>query len=106
MYAPCNANGDSVGWGGQFLDALHAPAGSSSALSAFTFHGYQHGGATVDAVVAGIQGAGIDTSRAFYKSIAEVHAQHAPKGAKLWITETAFSASAPANAEKGGTLNI
>jgi hypothetical protein len=52
--------------------------------------------------VTGLQGSGIDASKVFFEQIAAVHAAHAPPGTKLWITETAFSASAPQNAAHGG----
>eukprot|EP00039_Didymoeca_costata_P009823 m.131086 g.131086 ORF g.131086 m.131086 type:complete len:643 (-) comp14613_c0_seq6:48-1976(-) len=98
LYAPCNANGASIEWGGQFLDEFNNM--SEGILGAFTFHGYQHSGCNSEDI--GNMKGGIDASGGFYGQVAAVHQQHGPRQSELWITETAWSASAPPGAPSGG----
>jgi hypothetical protein len=46
---------------------------AAGTLDAFTFHGYQHSGATVDDIVNGLQDGGMDASKIFWEQIASVH---------------------------------
>ena len=96
-YGPCNCDGASK-WEAEFMQ--HMTSLNKNGLGAFSFHGYNHGGATVDGV-ANMGAAGIDKSRHFFEGFASLHSA-ANTTSQLWITETAWSASAPAGAPGGG----
>ena len=95
-YGPCNAGLNAV-WSTEFMKTVTGL--NKAALGAFSFHGYQHGGSAV-AEVAEMAG-GIDASRTFFESVVQMHGK-AETSSALWITETAWSASAPAGAPGGG----
>ena len=99
-YGPCNC-GLLEEWSGFFLSNISQL--DSTALGAFSFHGYQHGSSTPDNVA---QFPGIDASRTFFEQVYArdwKNGSAAPdKGTELWITETAWSAAAPKNAAAGG----
>ena len=105
-YGPCNA-GLLGTWSSEFLGNISERG--PSALGAFSFHGYQHSRPTSANIA---QFPGIDASRDFFESVYQQDwkkGSAAPnKDAELWITETAWTAQAPANAAAGGpqaTLN-
>ena len=75
--------------------------GGKNALGAFSFHGYQHPDSTVAAVADMVGRGGIDASREYFETVNANH-KSANTESQLWITETAWSASAPAGAPKGG----
>jgi hypothetical protein len=87
-------------WEAEFMARMNAL--SANGLGAFSFHGYQHRGSSV-AGVANMGAAGIDSSRNFFESFARLHSA-ANTSSQLWITETAWSASAPPNAQHGGAV--
>ena len=96
-YGPCNCDGASK-WETEFMQ--HMTSLKKNGLGAFSFHGYNHGGATVHGV-ANMGAAGIDSSRHFFEGFAKLHSA-AGTTSQLWVTETAWSASAPAGAPGGG----
>ena len=96
---PCNCDGPSK-WEAEFL--AHMNSLSMNGLGAFSFHGYQHHGSSV-AGVASMGAAGIDSSRNFFESLVKLHSA-ANTSSQLWITETAWSASAPPGAPHGGAV--
>ena len=95
-YGPCNCDGASV-WEADFLK--HSTSLQKDGLGAFTFHSYAHHGATVEGV-ANMTG-GIDASRNVFAKFKALHSA-ADTTSALWITETAWSATATANAAAGG----
>ena len=94
-YGPCNGVGAT--WSTTYLNNITAL--SKNALGAFSFHTYDHGGAEVSEVADMV--GGIGRSRAAFASAAAIHSA-ANTNSKLWITETAWSASAPAGSSGGG----
>ena len=98
-YGPCNAGLNAV-WNTDYLNNITAM--HPKALGAWSFHGYNHGGETVE-VVANMGAAGIDNSRSFFAAATAVH-KAAQTSSQIWITETAWSAGAPADAPRGGAI--
>jgi hypothetical protein len=94
-YGPCNAVGS--GWSTTYMNNITAL--NKDGLGAFSFHTYNHQGARV-ADVANMVG-GIDKSRASFTGAAAIHSA-ANTNSQLWITETAWSAGAPADSPAGG----
>ena len=97
-YGPCNSGSwiYTAKWSTNYLNNITNM--NPHALNAFTFHGYQHSNSSVESV-ASMAGPEVDASRAYFASVAAMHAQ-ANTTAKLWITETAWSGTPPQ-----GTIN-
>ena len=95
-YGPCNS-GLVAEWSTNYLDNVTAL--NPQALDASTFHGYQHAPADVESV-ASMDSTEVDASRAYFASVAAMHAQ-ANTTSKVWITETAWSATPPQGAVNG-----
>ena len=100
-YGPCNGMGSP--WSADYLSNLTAMSSKTvdgkNPITAFSFHTYNHGGSAVDNVAAMI--GGIDRSRDAFSNAAGIHSA-ADTNTKLWITETAWSAGAPAGSPAGG----
>lgn len=99
-YGPCNA-GLNAAWNTDYME--HITKLEPKALGALSFHGYNHGTATWEAVASMSENNGLDSSRTFFQSVVNMHSA-ADTNSKLWITETAWSARSPANAPAGGAL--
>lgn len=104
IFAPDDANSAALSFGGPLLAEI---AARGQSIGAFTFHGYQHSGSDVDAEAAALRDgrAGLDASGQYYAQVAQMFRSataNASVPPQLWITETAWSASAPPNASKGG----
>eukprot|EP01052_Picozoa_sp_SAG31_P027091 SAG31_NODE_2507_length_5590_cov_2.037880_3_plen_126_part_00 len=96
---PCNCDGPSK-WEVEFLS--HMNSLNTNGLGAFSFHAYQHRGSSV-AGVANMGATGIDSSKHCFESFVVLHSA-ANTTSQLWITETAWSGSAPPNAPHGGVV--
>ena len=99
-YGPCNGPRAIGAFSSEFMNNITA-LGGKGALSAFSFHGYQHPDSTVAAVADMVGRGGIDASKDYFEAVNTNH-KSANTQSQLWITETAWSASAPAGAPEGG----
>jgi hypothetical protein len=88
-YGPCNA-GVNHDWSLAFLSNItsHASPGTHP-LGAFTYHGYQHHGSSVDSIA--MMSGGIDASKVFFETVEAMHHSSTASSTGLWITETAWS---------------
>ena len=98
-YGPCNGPQAIGDFSSEFMNNITALG--KNALGAFSFHGYQHPDSTVAAVADMVGRGGIDASREYFETVNANH-KSANTESQLWITETAWSASAPAGAPEGG----
>jgi hypothetical protein len=104
IYGPCNAVIPGQDWSHWLLNNLSKL--NPHALDAYSYHSYNHNGGD-DANVAALAAADVvlDRDREFMQNISVYdYVPHKPSGTKqLWITETAWTVTAPRfNASIGG----